>query len=167
VVTAPSKLTPLIDSQEPLHRTTLDGHLGVVKMLLDNDADVASTTPPTAISGSAAVLQTSTEPASSERRPLQHREVSKPATAATPAPSYPSLYPSAQSFGYRPDSPSIPSSTTVPVEPQLNYGDISPRAAKKTKARVASACVNCKKRHLSCDDSRPCRRCVQSGKEVC
>ncbi|KAJ9631126.1 hypothetical protein H2204_008348 [Knufia peltigerae] len=43
---------------------------------------------------------------------------------------------------------------------------VSPRAARKPKAHVASACVNCKKKHLRCDNNRPCRRCVQSGKEA-
>jgi hypothetical protein len=31
---------------------------------------------------------------------------------------------------------------------------------------VASACVNCKRAHLSCDVQRPCARCVASGKQV-
>ncbi len=43
---------------------------------------------------------------------------------------------------------------------------VSPRATRKVKAHVASACVNCKRKHLRCDETRPCRRCVQSGKEV-
>lgn len=43
---------------------------------------------------------------------------------------------------------------------------VSPRATRKVKAHVASACVNCKRKHLRCDEARPCRRCVQSGKEV-
>ena len=45
-------------------------------------------------------------------------------------------------------------------------GHASPRATRKQKAHVASACVNCKKKHLRCDAARPCRRCIQSGKEV-
>lgn len=43
---------------------------------------------------------------------------------------------------------------------------VSPRATRKVKAHVASACVNCKRKHLRCDETRPCRRCVQGGKEV-
>lgn len=39
-------------------------------------------------------------------------------------------------------------------------------AGRKPQAQVASACVNCKKKHLRCDNRRPCRRCMQSGKEV-
>lgn len=41
------------------------------------------------------------------------------------------------------------------------------RATRKPKAHVASACVNCKKKHLRCENTRPCKRCIQSGKEVC
>jgi hypothetical protein len=40
------------------------------------------------------------------------------------------------------------------------------KPARRTKAHVASACVNCKKAHLSCDVQRPCGRCVSSGKHV-
>ncbi|KAF2833209.1 hypothetical protein CC86DRAFT_389537 [Ophiobolus disseminans] len=39
------------------------------------------------------------------------------------------------------------------------------KPARRTKAHVASACVNCKKAHLSCDVQRPCNRCVSSGKQ--
>lgn len=42
----------------------------------------------------------------------------------------------------------------------------SPRTTRKVKAHVASACINCKRKHLRCDEARPCRRCQQSGKEV-
>jgi hypothetical protein len=42
----------------------------------------------------------------------------------------------------------------------------STKPARRTKAHVASACVNCKKAHLSCDVQRPCGRCVSSGKQV-
>lgn len=41
-----------------------------------------------------------------------------------------------------------------------------PRSGRKTKAHVASACMNCKRAHLSCDTQRPCTRCVTSGKQV-
>lgn len=40
------------------------------------------------------------------------------------------------------------------------------RSMRRTKAHVASACLNCKRAHLSCDDKRPCSRCVSSSKEV-
>src|SRR5205807_1146526 len=86
------------------------------------------------------------------------------------------------------DHPHVPSSSVASWEPAPTYGSgsgsgtayalvassipprpptqVSPRANRKTKAHVASACVNCKRKHLRCDESRPCRRCVQSGKEV-
>lgn len=41
------------------------------------------------------------------------------------------------------------------------------RVGRKVKAHVASACMNCKRAHLSCDTQRPCTRCVASGKHVC
>lgn len=34
----------------------------------------------------------------------------------------------------------------------------------KPKKPVFKACVNCKKAHLACDTSRPCKRCVHLGK---
>jgi hypothetical protein len=40
------------------------------------------------------------------------------------------------------------------------------RTTRRTKAHVAKACQNCKKAHLSCDEARPCARCVASGKQV-
>ncbi|KAI5362870.1 putative zn(2)-C6 fungal-type DNA-binding domain-containing protein [Septoria linicola] len=40
-----------------------------------------------------------------------------------------------------------------------------PKTARKSKAHVASACINCKRAHLSCDINRPCTRCVSSGKQ--
>lgn len=42
----------------------------------------------------------------------------------------------------------------------------TPKAGRKAKAHVASACMNCKRAHLSCDTQRPCTRCVTSGKQV-
>lgn len=43
---------------------------------------------------------------------------------------------------------------------------LAQKSTRRTKAHVASACVNCKKKHLGCDPARPCRRCVLSGKAV-
>ncbi|KAI5805142.1 hypothetical protein EDC01DRAFT_358657 [Geopyxis carbonaria] len=36
---------------------------------------------------------------------------------------------------------------------------------RRPKSHVASACVNCKKAHLACDNRRPCPRCVGLGKQ--
>lgn len=66
-------------------------------------------------------------------------------------------YPSGSGQGYALVTSSMPSRA-----PQ-----VSPRATRKVKAHVASACIHCKTKHLRCDETRPCRRCVQSGKEVC
>ncbi|ORX88353.1 hypothetical protein K493DRAFT_341354 [Basidiobolus meristosporus CBS 931.73] len=35
---------------------------------------------------------------------------------------------------------------------------------KNNKTHVPSACANCKKAHLACDVSRPCKRCLAMGK---
>ena len=64
-------------------------------------------------------------------------------------------------------APSLLSSSVSGSEPRFALSPLSPRTSRKPKAHVASACVNCKKKHLRCDSTRPCRRCVQSGKEVC
>ena len=42
----------------------------------------------------------------------------------------------------------------------------SPGTARRAKAHVPSACVNCKRKHLACETRRPCNRCLQAGKEV-
>jgi hypothetical protein len=54
-----------------------------------------------------------------------------------------------------------PVSAPTPSVPRI------PRTSRRTKAHVAKACQNCKKAHLSCDEARPCARCVASGKQVC
>lgn len=72
--------------------------------------------------------------------------------------------PYASSGSYQPASSLSAGAVTDPEF--LSQSPISPRATRKPKPHVTSACVNCKKKHLRCDDSRPCRRCLQSGKEV-
>ena len=42
----------------------------------------------------------------------------------------------------------------------------APGIARRAKAHVPSACVNCKRKHLACETKRPCNRCVQTGKVV-
>lgn len=58
------------------------------------------------------------------------------------------------------------SSTTQgsPEARQLLAGP--PGIARRAKAHVPSACINCKRKHLACETRRPCNRCVQTGKEV-
>jgi hypothetical protein len=44
-------------------------------------------------------------------------------------------------------------------------GRIPRSGSRRAKAHVARACQNCKKAHLSCDEHRPCSRCVSTRKE--
>ena len=48
----------------------------------------------------------------------------------------------------------------------MNLSMGSPGVARRAKAHVPSACVNCKRKHLACETRRPCNRCLQAGKEV-
>lgn len=52
----------------------------------------------------------------------------------------------------------------LPEGQQLLAGP--PGIARRAKAHVPSACVNCKRKHLACETRRPCNRCIQTGKEV-
>jgi hypothetical protein len=52
----------------------------------------------------------------------------------------------------------------TPLPPRATQ--LPPRSTRRAKAHVASACVNCKRKHLGCDSARPCRRCVVAGKQV-
>ncbi|KAI8079893.1 ribose 5-phosphate isomerase A-domain-containing protein [Halteromyces radiatus] len=42
--------------------------------------------------------------------------------------------------------------------------DLNTSKKRQLKPHVKTACINCKKAHLACDLSRPCKRCVSSGK---
>jgi len=46
-------------------------------------------------------------------------------------------------------------------------GPKQPKHPRRTKPHVVTACYNCKKAHLSCEEQRPCQRCKSSGKTVC
>ncbi|CAI6239382.1 unnamed protein product [Periconia digitata] len=84
-------------------------------------------------------------------------------------------YPAAQNYAYGYPAPEVPSylgAQGVGPGPQVQPAAmLTPQSvrqskpARRTKAHVASACVNCKKAHLSCDVQRPCGRCVASGKQ--
>ncbi|KAJ6099478.1 hypothetical protein N7467_001013 [Penicillium canescens] len=54
----------------------------------------------------------------------------------------------------------LPALETTPTAAR----SLAQKSTRRTKAHVASACVNCKKKHLGCDPARPCRRCVLAGK---
>lgn len=60
------------------------------------------------------------------------------------------------------DSPSPPQDS--PEAHQLAAGVAG--VARRAKAHVPSACVNCKRKHLACETKRPCNRCLSTGKEV-
>lgn len=65
-----------------------------------------------------------------------------------------------------PGAPSYPLSTLESPVPGPATRSLAQKSTRRTKAHVASACVNCKKKHLGCDPARPCRRCVLGGKAV-
>jgi len=54
-----------------------------------------------------------------------------------------------------------------PAESGVPGPSSSARGGRRSKTHVASACINCKRAHLSCDVQRPCARCMASGKQVC
>lgn len=89
----------------------------------------------------------------------------QPSFTASPASTYraqqPQLLVSTQQSTYT----RVPQTGAVgfAVQPEASS---SARPLRKVKAHVASACINCKRAHLSCDVQRPCRRCVDSGREV-
>lgn len=65
-----------------------------------------------------------------------------------------------------PGAPQYPLSTLDAAGPGPSTRSLTQKSTRRTKAHVASACVNCKKKHLGCDPARPCRRCVLAGKAV-
>lgn len=125
-----------------------------------------SPTPPTAGAATGVDSDAPPRPSDVEEQFLQQRF--PPASTATGSitTTYPSPYTSAQTYSYGPANPPLVGPPITAEEAQPGPGEVSPKTTRKTKAHVASACMNCKKKHLRCDNARPCRRCVQSGKEV-
>jgi hypothetical protein len=74
-----------------------------------------------------------------------------------------------QSTRYSGVQPGAVQFITGPIGPMSvqNIPKISRPSMRRAKAHVARACQNCKKAHLSCDENRPCGRCVATRKEVC
>lgn len=82
------------------------------------------------------------------------------------APNAPAAVPFSTHRGHT-TLPPIQQPVTAPSVPAPNpIAGPSYTRGRKSKAHVASACVNCKRAHLSCDVNRPCARCVASGKQV-
>lgn len=119
-------------------------------------AATASTSSSTHMPG-LAITATSHEPHFSEGVPRQRERDRQPTGNA-------SLMQPAQS----PALPDRGQTSTHDLESsQTGAQQATSRGGRKAKAHVASACINCKRAHLSCDISRPCARCIASGKQVC
>ncbi|KAJ5894834.1 hypothetical protein N7495_006525 [Penicillium taxi] len=104
---------------------------------------------PYSVSGRSQLLVGLNDPPSATL-PLRYGEQAPPVFVGSPR-----LPPAAPQYPLPALDPSLPS----PVSRSLTQ-----KSTRRTKAHVASACVNCKKKHLGCDPARPCRRCVLSGK---
>lgn len=84
----------------------------------------------------------------------------------TAEPQRGSLYSSTESAPDVEGSYDVTSSSILDSPGTMNLAMDSPGVARRAKAHVPSACVNCKRKHLACETRRPCNRCLQSGKEV-
>lgn len=111
--------------------------------------DVSSSLPTTSTT-TAPPLPAASEPPSAQIPPI-YGDQSAPPYATSPRPLPGTAYP------LPPFEASIPGPATR---------SLTQKSTRRTKAHVASACVNCKKKHLGCDPARPCRRCVLAGKAV-
>lgn len=118
---------------------------------------VATTVEATTVEETGAVLSQQL-PAVSEALPSQATPQGKVEQSALP-PLLTSSLP-------RQVPPSYPVPAVEASTPVTTARSLGPRSTRRTKAHVASACVNCKKKHLGCDSARPCRRCVLAGKAV-
>lgn len=113
---------------------------------------------PTAVEGREPALRRVVSTSTSE---LSQR----PFTVSDPRPRLPPPVFGGQSTSQSAES-SYPPATLATSPPGVTSRAIGQRPTRRTKAHVASACVNCKKKHLGCDSARPCRRCVLAGKSV-
>lgn len=162
---------PAADSLETSGTARRPGHPELFQPV--STANVtAPTTTPIAVSGSH--LPSGPAGAGAVSEPLVQRIVSAPgeevirqplsvsdAFSSTRLPPSLGAQPLSQSSAVAYAPPSFGSSP-----PDASTRPLPQKPTRRTKAHVASACVNCKKKHLGCDPARPCRRCVLSGKEV-
>jgi Fungal Zn(2)-Cys(6) binuclear cluster domain len=96
-----------------------------------------------------------------------HGEVVATSGISTQPATWPTSYPAPQTshvVGAGP--PLLPSPAPPGFHPQFRPSPRSPKSSRKSQVHVPAACVNCRSKHLRCDNSRPCHRCVQTGKEV-
>jgi Fungal Zn(2)-Cys(6) binuclear cluster domain len=85
--------------------------------------------------------------------------VQSPASTATP-------YPDTHLYGLGAAAAVLTGAAPPPFQQQYLAAPSSFKSTRSSKVHVPSACVNCRIKHLRCDNSRPCRHCVQSGKDV-
>jgi hypothetical protein len=116
-----------------------------------------------ALASTPAVIAAPIFPSSSEAS--HHDVVATTAVSIQPA-TWPTSYPAPPSQIFVGGTSSASSSASLAFQPPFPVRSSSPKPTRKSKVHVPSACVNCKNKHLRCDNSRPCQRCVQSSKEV-
>lgn len=112
--------------------------------------DVSSSVSPTTAAATAQPLPAASEPPAAQIPPI-YGDQGTQRYATSPRLLAGAAYP----------LPALEASVSGPATRSLTQ-----KSTRRTKAHVASACVNCKKKHLGCDPARPCRRCVLAGKAV-
>ncbi|EGG10420.1 uncharacterized protein MELLADRAFT_102976 [Melampsora larici-populina 98AG31] len=84
---------------------------------------------------------------------------SDPAAAHSAQPPYPTPYPYYSSNPNFVPMPLASTSSQPVVPPPTSETTSKSKAGKRRK--VAKACLFCKRSHMTCDDSRPCQRCIK------
>lgn len=140
----PPTSEPAGEAEETTTRTTT-----TTEDVSSSSSITATTTATT--TGTAQPLPAASEPPSTAHIPPKYEDQS-----AAPYPTSPRAIAGAASL-LPPFEASVPGPATR---------SLTQKSTRRTKAHVASACVNCKKKHLGCDPARPCRRCVLAGKAV-
>ena len=125
-----------------------------------------SDTPPAAAGGLEGATVTTPESPVLDRSFAHHRALPPTSAYGVQQATTTGSQPVSQAYGYHTQGPMLAAPAHLSLESRLVPGQLSPRATRRTKAHVASACVNCKKKHLRCDAARPCRRCISTGKEA-
>lgn len=49
------------------------------------------------------------------------------------------------------------------IKKEESVPEISPRTGKPKRRKAIRACIHCQRTHLTCDNNRPCERCVSRG----